>query len=58
MSEWKPRILNAETVICEERLDGEVVVRLHCHFGQYDMAHFERMSRLHPTVRFTYDKEI
>ena len=51
--DWKPRILNAETVVHETTLENGVVIQMHCHFGQVDMAHFERMCRLHPIGVYT-----
>lgn len=51
--DWKPRIINAETVVQEVTLENGAIVRMHLHFGEYDMVHFERMCRLHPICRYT-----
>ncbi len=52
--DWQPRILNAETQIHETTLENGIVIRMICEFGEYDMAHFERMCRLHPVAKYTY----
>lgn len=46
--DWKPRILDKEVRVFETTLENGVVVRMHCHFGEVDMVHFDRMCRLHP----------
>lgn len=48
---WKPRIINAKTVVQETTLPNGQKIIMHLHFGEYDMVHFERMARLHPIVR-------
>lgn len=48
------RILNPETVVQETTLENGMVVRMHLHFGEIDMVHFERMLNLHPVGRYTY----
>lgn len=50
---WKPRIINKEVIVSDYTLPNGNVIRMHCHYGEVDMAHFMRMCTLHPLVRYT-----
>ena len=50
---WKPRIIDKEVRVSETTLPNGVVIQMEMHFGEVDMAHFQRMCMLHPIVRFT-----
>lgn len=52
---WKPRIINKEVRVSDHTLPNGNVIRMELHFGEIDMAHFQRMCNLHPLVTYTYE---
>lgn len=52
---WPQKFIWEETQVHETTLENGVVIRMECHFGEYDMNDFDRWCRAHPVATYTYD---